>query len=103
MKMDIEFAEFIVLPDLVISGAMCKSIHSVFGEFHFRREAFPMSFADNNLVIPTLQSAKSYVDYLLQAIRTNPSCNTIFTIGDDETHYSDGVPWPTPPEVVADI
>eukprot|EP00956_Cyclotella_meneghiniana_P045247 scaffold360513_cov79-Cyclotella_meneghiniana.AAC.1 len=34
MKLDIEGLEFKVFPDLITSGALCDTVHFVFGEFH---------------------------------------------------------------------
>jgi hypothetical protein len=97
MKMDIEFSEFIVLPDLVVQGSLCNAVDSVFGEFHFRPALFPLKFADNNIILKDTSDAKVYTNSLIRAMHSNPSCQTLFTYGDDESYKSDGIPWPTPP------
>jgi hypothetical protein len=99
MKMDIEFAEFIVLPDLVVQGSLCNAVDSVFGEFHYRAPLFPLTFADSNrnITLKDIKDAKVYTDSLIRAMHSNANCKTIFTYGDDESYKNDGIPWPTPP------
>lgn len=55
MKMDVEMAEWIVLPDLISSGVLCQSIDTLLDEFHTytHRRDFPMHFPNNNFTPKT--------------------------------------------------
>ena len=97
MKMDIEVYEFIVFPDLVVQGSLCNSVDSVFGEFHFRPDFFPLTFPGHNITFENVQDAIHYSKSLIRAMDASLNCQTVLTIGDDESYYMDSVPWPTPP------
>jgi hypothetical protein len=85
-----------VLPDLIVSGSLCRSVDSVFGEFHFNKGRFPTTFAESNVTFATSGEARSYTNELLQAIALNPTCKTEFSMGDGESYLHDGIPWPLP-------
>jgi hypothetical protein len=53
MKMDIEGAEYIVLPRLVSSGVFCNAIDFAFGEIHPKHE--PLNFKQHRSPGPGLQ------------------------------------------------
>jgi hypothetical protein len=77
MKMDIEMAEWLVLPDLLTSGVLCRDVDAMLAEFHTGgrpEKEYPIHFAappphhhhrthhhnNNNLeVVTTLQPIPS--------------------------------------------
>lgn len=76
---------------------MCRSVESLFGEFHFRPSSFPLNFPQsNNITFTTVEEAREYIYNLIKATHSNPSCRTYVTIGDDESYLYDGQPWPEP-------
>ena len=42
MKLDVETMEYVLLPDLLLSGALCNTVDKVFGEVHY--QFFPLTF-----------------------------------------------------------
>lgn len=85
MKMDIEGAEYVVFPAMIVSGALCHLDH-IFAEWHGdgMRQAIPGS---TNLT-------KSEILYAFESMRvTNPGCNVVFNDLDDET-FVDGTAIP---------
>ena len=71
MKMDIEGSEYVVLPDLILNGALC-SIDFVFGEFH--PWFVPMNFTGHRLKLETRQEAEFLQKVL---IHTHPHPETV--------------------------
>jgi hypothetical protein len=102
MKMDIEFSEFLVFPDLLTSGVLCRDVDALMVEFHTSQRAagdYPMSFPNRgedggNWTLSTNEDAERLVDDMIGLVRRNPNCRTEIVIRDDETHESDGMPWP---------
>merc|ERR1740129_1681286 len=97
MKMDVEYMEWLVVPSLMNSGVLCKSINAVMGEFHYNAESYPITFEDEHHKAWTLETkddARTFANQLLDMMRRDPLCKTDFVLKDDETHRSDGVPFP---------
>uniref|UniRef100_A0A7S4JPP5 Methyltransferase FkbM domain-containing protein n=1 Tax=Odontella aurita TaxID=265563 RepID=A0A7S4JPP5_9STRA len=91
MKIDIEGSEFIVLPDLMLSGAMC-GIDLIFGETH---EAFaPLHFEGHRPSLDTEYHASIITAALINTITTSRNCKTRFAPVDDESYLHDGVQLP---------
>jgi hypothetical protein len=102
MKLDIETLEYIVLPDLLLSGALCQVLDAVYGEVHY--QFFPLDFPDNGLHLEKALDAKQYFNDQLQMIQMNRNCHTTWSIEDDESYSYDGQPLPTKPtEPVATV
>jgi len=114
MKLDIEMMEYEVLPDLMLSGALCDNIHAVMGEFHLddgiaylwnggisfgtkteATEAEESSANEGGLWNLDQEEAGTISEEWLRMIRHNPNCGTKFSMEDDETHQKDGMPLPS--------
>jgi len=107
MKMDIEFYEFLVLPDLLTSGVLCRDVDALMVEFHTSKRAsgdYPISFPNRSgeegggsggpWTLATNEDAGRLRDEMIGMVRRNPNCRTEIVVRDDETHESDGMPWP---------
>lgn len=85
MKMDIEGAEFVVMPALIVSGALCH-VDIVYAEWHRDRMRLAMP-GRSNMTASEMLSA-------FEALRaTNNDCKVKFMNLDDET-YVDGTAIP---------
>lgn len=100
MKMDVEMMEWLLFPDLLQSGVLCRDIDGMMGEFHLQNHWFfyPITFAHSrqgeNFTIDTWQNATKLKDGYLTKIQSDPNCNIQLTMKDDESHRTDGMPWP---------
>jgi hypothetical protein len=107
MKMDIETSEFLVLPDLLTSGVLCRDVDALIGEFHTASHSgdYPISFPRRGggggeedgggaWTLDTPADADRLKDEMIGLVRRNPNCKTEIVIGDDETYERDGMPWP---------
>ena len=102
MKMDIEFSEFLVLPDLLTSGVLCRDVDALMVEFHTSKRAsgdYPINFPHRGegggpWTLSTIEDAERLRDEMIGLVRRNPNCGTEIVVRDDETHESDGMPWP---------
>ena len=120
MKMDIEMAEWMVLPDLLISGVLCRDVDAMLAEFHTggrHAKEYPIHFAappspspsqqhqvggSNNTSTKSISwTLESYMDAeqlkneMLKIIDHNPNCKTLVVEGDDESYGRDGMPLPS--------
>ena len=93
MKMDIEGSEYVVLPDLIFSGALC-TIDFLFGEFH--PWFAPMNFSGQKIKLETRRDAAHLGQLLSEIIGTSRNCKTRFKYLDDESYLHDGIPLPFP-------
>jgi len=93
MKMDIEGSEYVVLPDLILSGALC-AIDFLFGEFH--PWFVPLNFTGHRIKLERRHDAEFLQKVLINAIPTSRNCKTRYKYLDDETYLHDGVPLPFP-------
>ena len=108
MKMDIEGFEYVVLPDMIHTGALCD-IDFVFGEFHphfapiqqFRKTAFNIpndsntTEKDHRISLDTFKEARMYQKQLEQVMKASRNCDVRWINGDDESYLRDGQPLPT--------
>ena len=92
MKMDIEGSEYVVLPDLIFSGALC-TIDFLFGEFH--PWFAPMNFSGQKIELETRRDAANLGQLLIKIIGTSRKCKTRFKYLDDESYLHDGIPLPS--------
>lgn len=92
MKLDIETLEYIVLPDLLLSGALCQVITAVYGEVHY--QFFPLNFEENKLHLKKASEGKRYFMDQLRLMEITRHCPTTWTIDDDESYSYDGMPLP---------
>jgi len=91
MKMDIEASEYVVLPDLIVSGAIC-GINHIFGEFH---PGFaPLNFTGMNVQLRDRSDAIKLTDALELALASSRQCKTVFQNLDDEAYLIDATPLP---------
>jgi FkbM family methyltransferase len=93
MKMDIEGMEFLVLPDLMLSGVLC-TIDLIFGEFH--PHFAPYSFPGHRAKLDTTEAAWDMMLATIKVMHASRNCNTTFVDGDDEHYLLDGMPLPGP-------
>ena len=96
MKLDVEGLEFVVLPDLLVSGALCNTVDFVFGEFHFQDFFYPLKFPEHNLVLNNSSEARQLANDALKMMEISPSCKTRYDARDDETYLKDGMSLPEP-------
>lgn len=99
MKMDVEGMEYILLPDLMVSGILCQTVDGITMEWHPRGYPVPadketrrggLSFNDK-------KSADGFGDNLLKAFHSlrNDDCKTKeILLLDDEKYHMDGIPLP---------
>jgi Methyltransferase FkbM domain len=101
MKMDIEGAEYIVLPSMLFSGVFCKAIDYGFGEIHphfaasFNRKVSDTGKGDVNFG-PQASPNTWYDGLMKQAFKSllPEDCKAVFFDFDDESYLHDGMPWP---------
>eukprot|EP00571_Detonula_confervacea_P004833 CAMPEP_0172316296 /NCGR_PEP_ID=MMETSP1058-20130122/27727_1 /TAXON_ID=83371 /ORGANISM="Detonula confervacea, Strain CCMP 353" /LENGTH=314 /DNA_ID=CAMNT_0013030571 /DNA_START=259 /DNA_END=1203 /DNA_ORIENTATION=- len=106
MKMDIEMMEWLVFPDLISSGVLCRDIDAVMGEFHLQSTwyLYPVTFHNpggeenggTNWTLHNYTEAEAFRNYMLGMIHRNHNCKTKLVMRDDESHADDGMPWPKP-------
>lgn len=99
MKMDIEMGEWLVLPDLLASGVLCRDVDALLAEFHLRqhRSDYPIHFPHRgNWTLDTYEDAEVLKEEMVGMIERNPNCRTEIVEGDDESYGADGMPWPKP-------
>lgn len=105
MKLDVEFMEYEILPDLMLSGVLCNNIYAVMGEFHHDVGSiaylWPMKYQyqqgqGEEESVWTLErgTAKQISTEWLRMMNHNPNCNTKFSMKDDESYRNDGQPLP---------
>jgi len=97
MKFDVEGYEYILLPDLMFTGAMCSNIDYAFGEVHpwIGAEIPPEEkTGKGGLYLRSKPEARKYWDDLLMAFRSLRSndCRTKIEELDDESYLMDGMP-----------
>eukprot|EP00569_Conticribra_weissflogii_P010753 CAMPEP_0171383662 /NCGR_PEP_ID=MMETSP0879-20121228/36985_1 /TAXON_ID=67004 /ORGANISM="Thalassiosira weissflogii, Strain CCMP1336" /LENGTH=326 /DNA_ID=CAMNT_0011895753 /DNA_START=149 /DNA_END=1126 /DNA_ORIENTATION=+ len=93
MKMDIESQEYAVLPDLMFSGVLCKTIDFVFGEFHHWNIHYPPDEVTGRggLELGARESLK-FKNELLRGFHSVKHCRTASISGlEDESYLHDGV------------
>ena len=96
MKLDIEGMEYVTLPDLLFSGALCNNVDQMFGEFHVRQKwIFPIrSPGHPGDVIPHSKSANNTATMIKTLMKQSLHCKTVYSSGDDESYLHDGIPFP---------
>lgn len=98
MKMDIESQEYAVLPDLMFSGSLCKTVNTIFGEFHPWAIKYDQdqSTGRGGLTIAKGEGPKKIADFVA-FFHSFRYCemNTRFIELDDESYLHDGVPLPS--------
>jgi hypothetical protein len=93
MKFDVEASEYVLLPDLMLSGTMC-GIDFMFGEFH---PGFaPLDFPGHRISLTTQREAVDIGVALQMLIPSSRNCKTEFIYLDDESYLHDGMPLPVP-------
>ena len=99
MKLDVEGMEYLLLPDLISSGALCQVVDVIFGEFHYKDKFFPLVDKTTTLQLRTPLDARHYKSQLLQLLKYSKlHCKTsdnIYLNADDETYPNDGIPLPS--------
>jgi hypothetical protein len=92
MKMDIELMEYVVLPDLLLSGALCNNVHLLFGEFHFIKDRFP--FNTPYVSLRNRKDARVFFQNLMSIHSVSHNCLTNMIWQDSEAYLHDGMPLP---------
>jgi hypothetical protein len=85
MKMDVEGSEYVLLPDLILSGAIC-GIDLIFGEFH--PHFAPLDSPGQHVPLETAAKAKDFGDALAKVISSSTNCKTVFQGLDSEQYAS---------------
>jgi hypothetical protein len=93
MKMDVEGSEYVLLPDLILSGAIC-GIDLMFGEFH--PHFAPLDSPGQHVPLETAAKAEYFGDALAKVISSSRNCKTVFQDLDSEEYLHDGMPLPVP-------
>jgi hypothetical protein len=93
MKFDVEGSEYVLLPDLMLSGTMC-GIDFMFGEFH--AGFAPLDFPGLRIPLTTEPEAVDIGGALQKVIPSSRNCKTEFRYEDDESYLHDGKPLPVP-------
>lgn len=96
MKLDIERMEYIVFPDLLISGALCNIVDLSFGEFHLQRGFFPMEFSEYGLHLQNMAEGKEFFNNLMRLFKMARYCKTEVLWEDSEDYLFDGMHFPQP-------
>lgn len=96
MKFDVEGLEFVVLPDLLVSGALCNTVDFVFGEFHYQDFFYPLRFPEHDLVLRDSGEAHQFAQDAVKMMQVSRSCRTRYDGRDDESYLKDGMPLPEP-------
>jgi Methyltransferase FkbM domain len=86
MKMDIESSEYLVLPDMALTGAFCQ-LDFVFGEFHSRNA---VDVEGQPIPLSTPQQAQEFEQALLTTLKSSRNCHTPMYVLDDESYLFDG-------------
>lgn len=96
MKFDVEGLEFITLPDLMLSGALCSTVDFLFGEFHYQDFFFPLEFPRHNFTLHDSNEARQFASAAIEMMETSVHCKTRYDGRDDESYLRDGFPLPEP-------
>lgn len=104
LKMDVEGMEYVILPDLVTSGALCQTVDFCFGEFHHQEIFFPINRRETHggLRLGNAEQGKVFGASLIRALQSSQHCKTIYSMADDETYLFDreingsAIPFPEP-------
>jgi Methyltransferase FkbM domain len=91
MKMDIEGSEYIVLPDMILSGTYCH-LDFLFGETH--PKFAPFNFTGHRVPLNTIEDARKLQESLFLTMKSSRNCPTKFFYLDDESYLHDGQPLP---------
>jgi len=92
MKLDVEGSEYVVMPDLLLSGTYCK-IDFVFSEFHPRFA--PFHFDNLNVTLHTIDDAIKFGEVVQGIMGSSRKCRTKISWFDDESYFRDNIPLPT--------
>ena len=93
MKLDVEGMEFRVLPDLLYSGVLCRTLDKVFGEVHRRVKQYPLTLANGD-VLGNEVEGRVFWKSILRSLKANPTCKGRWLESDDESYLHDGQPIP---------
>ena len=94
MKMDIEGSEYIVIPDLILSGIFCQ-LDFLFGEGHHRLA--PYNFTGQQVDLSTRENTEKFQAELTSVMKSSRNCQAqFFGNVDDESYLHDGMPFPDP-------
>jgi hypothetical protein len=98
MKMDIEGMEYVTLPNLITSGALCTTVDFSFGEFHEHSHIFPMNYTEKHGGL-CLENATQGLELSAQMVRVlhlAQNCKTEYSSLDDECYLTNGKSFPKP-------
>mmetsp|Transcript_639 Transcript_639/g.1463 ORF Transcript_639/g.1463 Transcript_639/m.1463 type:complete len:295 (+) Transcript_639:161-1045(+) len=90
MKMDVESAEYAVLPDLAYTGVACELVDFIFGEFH----GVDVKYEDTGLEL-SHEVSRDKLRATVEFLNSVRECKTTLVEEDDEAYLHDGVPFPT--------
>lgn len=93
MKIDIESQEYAVLPDLMFSGVLCKTIDFVFGEFHHWNIHYPPDEVTGRGGLELgARETVNFHNELLRGFHSLKHCRTAsISAVDDESYLHDGM------------
>ena len=99
IKLDVEMLEWLVIPDLLSSGVLCRDIDALMGEFHQQWHLYPVTFENinkdgSNWTLHNATEAEGFAKELVGMVNRNTNCKTKLDMRDDESYISDGFPLP---------
>ena len=93
MKLDVEGLEFKVFPDLLTTGALCKNIHLMIGEFHYspgNNNFYPFNVTeDGKNLLQNRKDGEALAKQMLRLLGISENCMTRVSLDDDEAYATD--------------
>jgi len=101
MKLDVEGVEYVIFPDLLVTGALCDTIDFLMGEFHHDKRnhiMYPMNLTvDGKYKLNDQKEGETFASQMLRFVEiTKANCKTAVSLEDDESYGSDPNPLPKP-------
>jgi hypothetical protein len=98
MKMDIEGMEYVTLPNLITSGALCTTVDFSFGEFHEHSHIFPMNYTEKHggLYVENATQGLELSAQMVRVLHLAQNCKTEYSSLDDECYLTNGKSFPKP-------
>jgi len=93
MKLDVEGLEFMVFPDLLSTGVLCKNIDLLMGEFHYapgNHNYYPINVtSDGKHILRDRKEGQALAEKMLYLLEVSEHCMTKVSLNDDESYPTD--------------